>query len=661
MPDLVPVRRAVLSVSDKTDLVPFARRLAALGVTLISTGGTAKALEAAGLSVTPIDQVTGFPEMMDGRVKTLHPMVHGALLAVRDNPEHAAALRDHAITPIDLVCVNLYPFERTVAQPGVSDEHGIEQIDIGGPSMIRSASKNHAYVAVVTDVKQYDAVITDIENNRGATSFALRQRLAAAAFARTAEYDRAIAAWMSKRPAATFPDPLTLQWTRTPVELRYGENPHQQGAVYADPRSTEASVIRARQLHGIPLSFCNLFDADGALELVKEVDASAEAAAAVIKHANPCGFAVAADLPAAFQKAYDGDPVAAFGGIIALNRRVDLATAQKITAVKHKLDVILAPAYDDDALALLRDRWKNTRLLSVGDLPAPAAREATPALKQVAGGMLVQERDLAAFTPEQWEHKAGPAPSTAALRQARVAMIAVKHLKSNAVCLVRDDALVGAGAGQMDRLACCRIAVDKAGDRAQGATAASDAFFPFRDGPDILIAAGVTTIVQPGGSVKDADTIAACNDANVTLLFTGRRHSRHSPTVPRPWGGAAAAPPTAPSTRYGGPRRLGPPYKTSARSRHRRADLVAQRRRRRAHRVAPVAVAVVEGVDHRPARRHDGALAAGVEARPHVVGARALRAIARDEEHLPRHQRPERRGLAGLGRADHRAHRAVAR
>ena len=531
MPDLIPVKRALLSVSDKTDLVPFARKLAAIGCTLISTGGTAKALSDAGLAVIPIDQVTGFPEMMDGRVKTLHPNVHGGLLGLRDNPEHVAAMRRHGIEPIDLVCVNLYPFERTVAREGVAEHEAIENIDIGGPSMIRSAAKNHAFVAVVTDPGQYDMVIQDLTANTGSTSLSLRRRLAAAAFARTAGYDRAIAGWMSRTSsempdAELFPDPLVLKFDRK-MELRYGENPHQRGALYLGS-STEPCVARARQLHGKELSYCNLFDADGALELVKEIDPAAHAAAAVIKHANPCGFAVADDLASAFDKAYAGDPLAAFGGIIALNRRVDMAVAQRIVEGQKFLEVIVAPEFDDDALELLKDRWKNCRLLACGELTAPGKRDARRLdVKRIVGGLLAQTRDLARIHPDDWQHVAGPKPDEGQLQQMVLATIAVKHLKSNAVCLVRDGMLVGAGAGQMDRLASCRIAIDKAGDRAKGATCGSDAFFPFRDGPDQLIAAGVAAIAQPGGSKRDDDTIAACNDAGVSLVFTGKRHFRH--------------------------------------------------------------------------------------------------------------------------------------
>ena len=591
--DLIPVKRALISVSNKTDLVPFARRLAARGVQIISTGGTAKALAEAGLAVTPIDEVTGFPEMMDGRLKTLHPRVHGGLLALRDNPSHVAAMKQHDIAPIDLVCVNLYPFESTVADPKVTESHAIEQIDIGGPSMVRSASKNHRFVTVVTDPAQYDLVGAELDAHDGCTTLELRKKLAAAAFARTAAYDTAIANWMASRdpssesPAA-FPNPLLLRMNLV-QELRYGENPHQAGVLYHDPRITEASVAAARQLHGKELSFNNLYDANGALELVKEISFADAAAAAVIKHANPCGFGVhpvgkdagagadfatgaasgsppsqggagggldaqqehahgqaggptlpqplpkregslGADSPLAqaFEKAYNGDPLAAFGGIVAFNATVDLPTAQRLVEGSKFLEVIVAPGYEPAALALLTERWKNVRILETAPLPSPNGRDLREMdYKKITAGLLVQERDLAPINPDEWQHVAGPKPSFAVLDQLYIATIAVKHLKSNAVCIVRDGALVGAGAGQMDRVASCRIAIDKAGDRAKGGCVGSDAFFPFRDGPDLLIKAGVTAIAHPGGSKRDDETIAACNEAGVTLLFTGMRHFRH--------------------------------------------------------------------------------------------------------------------------------------
>jgi len=523
----VRIKRALISVSDKTDLVPFARRLAEHGVTLISTDGTAKALLAAGLDVVPVEQVTGFPEMMDGRVKTLHPKVHGGLLALRDHETHTAAMAEHGIEAIDLVCVNLYPFERTVAQEGVAEEEAIEQIDIGGPSMIRSAAKNHRYVTVITEPSQYDAVASEMQQSDGQTSMELRRRLALSAFTRTAAYDTAIAEWLARTSPRPFPESYFLRLHRA-AELRYGENPHQAGALYVDPNSKEASVARARQLHGKALSFNNLYDGNGALDLVKEIDAADHAAAAVIKHANPCGFAIAGDLRTAFEKAYDGDPLAAFGGIVALNRPVERDVAEAIAEGKKFLEVIIAPSYENAALGVLSQRWPNCRILETGELPRPAERDgADHDLKRITGGLLVQQRDLAAFDVTAWEHKAGPTPSDADLCQMSLAMIAVKHLKSNAVCLVRDMALVGAGAGQMDRLASCRLAIDKAGERASGAYVGSDAFFPFRDGPDALIAAGVKAIIQPGGSKRDDETVAACDDAGVMLVFTGRRHFRH--------------------------------------------------------------------------------------------------------------------------------------
>lgn len=533
MTELVPVKRALITVSDKADLIPFAKNLISYGVSIISTGGTANKIRQAGLEVTAIDQVTGFPEMMDGRLKTLHPRVHGGLLALRDNDEHLAQMSKHAIEPIDLVCVNLYPFEQTASRPDVADSDVIEQIDIGGPSMLRSAAKNHRFVTVVTDPGQYDTVIAEMAAHDGATTLALRQKFALAAFTRTAMYDTAISQWFSVRSGqekAEFSDSFALRFSRHGDPLRYGENPHQSAALYVDPSSTEPSAAHAKKLHGIPLGYCNLLDADGALELVKEIDPVQLAAAAVIKHANPCGFAVSTDLAQAFEKAYAGDPLAAFGGIVAMNRKVDMATAEAICAGKKFLHVVIAPGYDKQALERLTDRWKDVRILEVGDLLNPAKRSSRHmALRQITGGLLVQQRDLAPFDqqPTDWKHVGGPEPTQVDLQQLALAMISVKHLKSNAVCLVNDGSLVGAGAGQMDRLASTRLAIENAGGRAKGSVAASDAFFPFRDGPDLLIEAGVKAMVQPGGSKKDEDTIAACHGAGVTLVFTGRRHFRH--------------------------------------------------------------------------------------------------------------------------------------
>ena len=532
MNDLIPVRRALISVSDKTDLVPFAKRLASRGVQIISTGGTAKALADAGVAVTAIDEVTGFPEMMDGRLKTLHPRVHGGLLALRDKADHVEAMKTHGIEPIDLVCVNLYPFEKTTADPNVAEAHAIEQIDIGGPSMVRSASKNHRFVAVVTSPAQYDMIGAELDANDGATTYALRKKLAAAAFARTAAYDTAIAQWMAARDPQSpnepmFPSPLIIRMD--PIQdLRYGENPHQSAMVYGDRRSREASVAFAKQLHGKELSFNNLYDANGALELVKEIDANDGCAAAVIKHANPCGFAVAKNADDAFEKAYAGDPLAAFGGIIAFNCPVTLAAAQQIVEGNKFLEVIVAPSYDADALALLTERWKNVRILETGELPPPDRRDLREMdYKKITAGLLVQQRDLLKIDPDTWQHAAGPAPQDEDVDQLVLATVAVKHLKSNAVCIINNHGLVGAGAGQMDRVASCKLAIEKAGERAKGGYVGSDAFFPFRDGPDLLIKAGVKAIAHPGGSKRDDETIAACNEAGVTLMFTGKRHFRH--------------------------------------------------------------------------------------------------------------------------------------
>ncbi len=527
MSDLVPVRKALISVSDKTDLVPFAKHLVRHGVQLISTGGTAKALADAGLDVTTIDEVTGFPEMMDGRVKTLHPKVHGGLLGLRDNDKHLQAMQDHQIEPIDMVCVNLYPFEQTIAKPDVKYEEAIEQIDIGGPSMVRSGAKNHRFVTVVTNPSQYDALIHDMDANNGPTSFNLRKRFASAAFARTAAYDTAIAQWMQQQTAEES-SALLMRMERTAF-LRYGENPHQSGSLYAESNCTEPNVVNAKQRHGKQLSFNNLYDAGAALELVKEF--TQHPAAVVIKHANPCGCAVGANLKSAFEKAYAGDPMAAFGGIVALNRQVDLATAKAITEGQKFLEVIVAPDYDDDALAVLQERWKNVRLLAIGSLDNAKPDPAQMDYKRIVGGLLVQQRDLTDMTPQKWKHVTGPEPTGEQLRDLHVAWCAVKHVKSNAIVIANDGAIAGAGAGQMDRVESCKIAIAKATvndtDRAKNGVAASDAFFPFRDGPDLLIAAGVKAIVQPGGSKRDDETIKACEEAGVTLLFTGERHFRH--------------------------------------------------------------------------------------------------------------------------------------
>jgi phosphoribosylaminoimidazolecarboxamide formyltransferase/IMP cyclohydrolase len=534
MTDLVPIKRALLSVSDKTDLVPFARSLAESGVEIISTGGTAKALRDAGLDVIGIEDVTGFPEMMDGRVKTLHPNVHGALLGRRDVRSHVDAMSEHGIVPIDLVCVNLYPFERTIQQEGVSNEEAIEQIDIGGPSMLRSASKNHDAVAVITDASQYDRLVSEMRSNDGCTTRSLRRELAAAAFTRTAEYDTAISGWMSEGGGRTLPDMLQLSLSKVQT-LRYGENPHQDAAVYLDPRADGSGVVRAQVVEGKPLSYNNLLDASAALEVVADLWAGGEAAgvaAAVIKHTNPCGAAMDADATRAFERAYAGDPLAAFGGILAISATIDAPLAASVCEGKRFLEVILAPDITPDAADMLSNRWANVRLLATGELSR--GRSGSLQLRSIAGGMLAQQRDEqgsnTASARASWKHVAGPEPGDALIEELAFAWTIAKHLKSNAIAITAERQLLGGGAGQVDRVSASRHAVEKAGERLAAAAspvAASDAFFPFPDGPELLIDAGVKAIVQPGGSKKDAETIALCNDRGVTCVLTGERHFRH--------------------------------------------------------------------------------------------------------------------------------------
>ena len=543
MSEHIRIRRALISVSDKSGLVEFARELAAMGVEIISTGGTAAALAKAGIAVLPIESVTGFPEMMDGRVKTLHPKVHGGLLGVRNNPEHVAAMTAHSIVPIDLVCVNLYPFEATVAKPGIAEHDAIENIDIGGPSMLRSAAKNFESVTVVTDGAQYARVIAEMRANAGATTMALRRECAQAVFARTAEYDGAIARWMSTAgfahaaiadadAAPIFPRQANIR-LELADELRYGENPHQRGAVYADRSFTGPSVVGAQLLHGKPLSYNNLLDAAAALELVQDLHAQRPActACAVIKHTNPCGAAIADSVLAAFEHAWSGDPMAAFGGIVAFSSTVDVATAEAMAAGERFLEVVIAPGYEPKALETLQARWKNARLLATSHASPTIDRALT--WRSIPGGMLVQERDVHRIDAAQFTHAAGPVPSTATLADAALMFAVAKHLKSNAVCIGANGTLFGAGAGQMDRVASCRNAVEKAKAKlaamAAGtvAVAASDAFFPFADGPALLADAGVRCIVHPGGSKRDQDTFDLCNARGITCLLTGSRHFRH--------------------------------------------------------------------------------------------------------------------------------------
>lgn len=528
---LVKVTRALISVSDKSGIVDLARTLHDLGVEIVSTGGTSKAIQDAGIPVVSIDELTGFPEMMDGRVKTLHPKVHGGLLARRDLDTHMQSMRDHEIKPIDLVVVNLYPFEATIAKPGVTEPEAIEQIDIGGPSMVRSAAKNHASVAIVTDPSQYDELLDELKSNHGATTLELRKRLAAQAFTQTGAYDTMISQWLLRNETEA-PATMPIAFRRHD-ELRYGENPHQSASVYKQIGAPSGTLLDAQQLHGKPLSFNNINDASAALELVRAMARTAPGAfnTCVVKHTNPCGAASASTCAHAIDRAIAGDPMAAFGGILATTSPIDLEGAQRIAADGTFFEIVIAPGYDDEAIALLQERWKNLRILKVAAQSPNITRE----LKFLPGGALMQDRDLIVPNPSDWKHDAGPKPSPERVAAAAMLENMCRSLSSNAVLIGGIDPesdtgavrLFGAGAGQMDRVASCRGAVHKAGELAKGAIAFSDAFFPFSDGPQVLIDAGVTMIVHPGGSKRDQDTFDLCNEHGVTCMTTGIRHFRH--------------------------------------------------------------------------------------------------------------------------------------
>lgn len=521
MSDLISIKRALLSVSDKTGLAEFAGILHnEFGVELISTGGTAKFLREQGLPVTDVSQVTGFPEMMDGRVKTLHPNIHGGLLALRDNPEHMAAAEKHGIKPIDLVCINLYPFEQTINKPNVTFEEAIENIDIGGPSMIRSAAKNHRFVLVVTSPERYEKVIGDLRKHDGSSCGEHRLKQAQRAFAHTAEYDSLIANYLASAGGIDSGG-LVLNLHKA-LDLRYGENPHQKATLLVGKKPHEASVAFAKQLHGKELSYINLLDADAALNAVKELTSPS---ACIVKHASPCGYATAADLSTAFTNAYAGDPLAAFGGIVAVNQRVDKTTAETITGIDKLLEVIVAPAYDEDALQLLRSRWKNVRLLEVGNLGQSDPNELM--MHRIVGGFLVQQRDMLGVDESNWKIVSDRKPTESEIRDLKLGWIACKHVKSNAIVVAKDQMAVGIGGGQVDRVNAARVAIHKAADRAKGAVAASDAFFPFPDGPQLLLEAGITAIIQPGGSLRDKESIEAVNKAGAVMILTGQRHFRH--------------------------------------------------------------------------------------------------------------------------------------
>ena len=520
-PDRVQIRRALLSVSDKTGLVEAAKALAGLGVELVSTGGTKKAIADAGLPVKDVSDLTGFPEMMDGRVKTLHPVVHGGILGYRSAASHAQAMEEHGIGGIDLVYVNLYPFEQTAAKGGAFDEC-VENIDIGGPAMIRSAAKNHGFVAVATAPGDM-AEILEVLKADGATSLDLRKRLAARAYARTASYDAAISGWFAEQLGEDFPARKSIAGSLVQT-MRYGENPHQKAAFYRfeNPR---VGVATARQLQGKELSYNNINDTDAAYELIAEFDPKAGPACAIIKHANPCGVATGASLKEAYKRALACDPTSAFGGIVAFNRRLDLATAEE--ALKIFTEVVIAPDADEDAVAAFVAK-KNVRLLVTGGLPDPLSPGWT--FKSVSGGFLVQSRDDARLTAADLKVVTKRQPTDAEVRDMLFAFTVAKHVKSNAIVYARAGQTLGVGAGQMNRKDSARIAALRAADFGldlQGCACASEAFFPFADGLIQAAEAGATAVIQPGGSIRDEEVIAAADERGLTMVFTGVRVFRH--------------------------------------------------------------------------------------------------------------------------------------
>ena len=520
---LTPVRRALLSVSDKTGIVEFARELKERGIELLSTGGTAKLLVRHGISVKEVAEHTGFPEIMGGRVKTLHPKIHGGLLGRRGVDD--AVMREHEIEPIDLLAVNLYPFAATVARPDCSYDEAVENIDIGGPAMVRAAAKNHASVTVVVDPGDYRSLLDELAANQGSTHIVMRQKLAAKAFAHTAQYDAMVSAYFTGAiggEAPTFPDDLNLSF-RKRSDLRYGENPHQQAAFYSDPRAIGASVARAGQLQGKELSYNNIADSDTALECVRQFEGPA---CVIVKHANPCGVALGSSVAQAYLGAYRTDPTSAFGGIIAFNRELDAEAARAILE-RQFVEVILAPSVAAGARALLGAK-DDVRVLEVGELRQPVAQLFE--YKSVAGGLLVQTRDQAAVRAQDLRVVTKRPPTPSELEDLLFAWRVTKYVKSNAIVCVKDKATLGIGAGQMSRVVSSKIAALKAHDEGlslDSASAASDAFFPFRDGLDVIAQLGIKSVIQPGGSKRDAEVIAAADEHGIAMVFTGTRHFRH--------------------------------------------------------------------------------------------------------------------------------------
>jgi phosphoribosylaminoimidazolecarboxamide formyltransferase/IMP cyclohydrolase len=524
---MAKIKRALLSVSDKTGLIALAQFLCDAGVEIISTGGTFKTLQEAGLPVTYISEVTHFPEILDGRVKTLHPAIHGGLLAIRDSAEHQKQLAEQKINPIDLVVVNLYPFAATIAKPGVTLEEAIENIDIGGPSMLRSAAKNHRDVTVVVDPGDYERLIQEMKAGHGETTLEFRKQCAINVYWLTSLYDAMIFNYLNHQYNLVpdeFPDLLQLPFVKKQA-LRYGENPHQKAAFYQEPTVPAGTITAARQLHGKELSFNNISDGNAALELVKEFD---EPAAVAVKHANPCGVGVGSDIYSAYQKAYQSDPTSIFGGIVALNREVDFKTAEAMSDLF--LEIIIAPAYTKEAFELLAKK-KNLRLLELPELGKGIRKQDNGSLdydlKKVGGGLLVQELDLAGINPDELKVVTKRMPSAEEMKELQFGWKVVKYIKSNAIVLTKNLGTIGVGAGQMNRVGSTKIAIAQAGEASKGSCLASDAFFPMPDTVEEAAKAGITAIIQPGGSIKDQESIDAADKFGIAMVFTGIRHFRH--------------------------------------------------------------------------------------------------------------------------------------
>ena len=510
------MKRALVSVSDKTNLVPFVSSLVELGYEIISTGGPKKALEAAGIKTIGISEVTDFPEIMDGRVKTLHPKVHGALLCVRDNPDHVRQIEELGIQYIDLVCVNLYPFKETVQKPGVSHEEIIENIDIGGPSMLRSASKNYKFIPVLCDPSDYDAVVKELREN-GETSLTTREYLAAKVFRHTASYDTMIASYLTERTGEKYPEKFTITFDKV-QELRYGENPHQSAAFYKG-MNPQYSLANAKQLHGKELSYNNIQDGNAAIEILKDFEG--QPAVVGLKHMNPCGVGIGKTIEEAWDKAYEADPVSIFGGIVAFNEPIHASVAEKLS--KIFLEIIIAPAFDEDAFEILSKK-KNIRLMQLDtSLEVNAKYKVT----NVNDGLLVQDIDDHKITAEDLRCVTNRKPTEEELEQLLFAWKVVKHVKSNAIVLVKDNMTIGVGAGQMNRVGAAKIAIEQAGEKAKGSIMSSDAFFPMPDTVEEAVKAGVTAIIQPGGSIKDQLSIDVCNEHGIAMVYTGVRHFKH--------------------------------------------------------------------------------------------------------------------------------------